>query len=328
MYVDKKILNASLAGVLSCALLAVGSVNAQGRGSAQGYVTDSGGNIVRSGTGDCVHSSSWKPEMATVVGCDGVTLDAQVEVIKGAASGMLATVLIPAAALFSFDSDEFSESGKQAIEEYRDTLRPELAEAYAGIIVGHTDNSGNADYNLDLSKRRAQAVSDYLVETGTPAEKLRVVGLGETDPLASNDTKEGRTENRRVEIVVIGEARALDTIRFPSVALFPRRSAVITEKGMELLEKNRGDAREQLKRATYIEVVGHTDDVGDDDYNQDLSEKRAAVVANYLIEAGVPAHKIVSVGAGEKMPIASNSTEEGRAENRRVEVLVLGRTEN
>ncbi|MEN8132419.1 MAG: OmpA family protein [Pseudomonadota bacterium] len=326
MHIDRKILNPLMTGVLSYVLLAVGTVHADKRDAASGYVTDSDGNIVHSGTGECWHSSSWTPEMATVVGCDGVTLDAQVEVIKGAPSGMLATVLIPAAALFSFDSDEFSESGKEAIEEYRNTLRPELAEAYAGIIVGHTDNTGNADYNLDLSKRRAQAVSDYLVETGTPAQKLRVVGLGETDPLASNDTKEGRIKNRRVEIVVVGEARALDTIRFPSVALFPRRSAELTAQGRELIEKNREDAREQLKRATYIEVIGHTDDVGDDDYNQDLSEQRAAVVTKYLIGAGVPAYKIGTVGAGEKMPIASNSTDEGRAENRRVEVLVLGRT--
>jgi outer membrane protein OmpA-like peptidoglycan-associated protein len=325
MFISKKILNALLAGMFSCAILAAGIVQAENREPVPGYVTDSDGNIVRSGTGECWHSSSWTPEMATVVGCDGVTLDAQVEVIKGAPSGLLTTVHIPAAVLFSFDSDEFTDSGKEAIEKYRDQLRPELADAYAGIIIGHTDNTGDPNYNLSLSKRRAQAVSDYLVATGTPAEKLRVVGLGETDPIASNATKEGRAENRRVDIVVVGEVRALDAMRFPSVALFPRRSAELTPQGKELIEKNRENAREQLRRASYIEVVGHTDDVGDDDYNQELSEQRAKVVANYLIETGVPAYKISTVGAGEMMPIASNNTPEGRAENRRVEILVLGR---
>jgi outer membrane protein OmpA-like peptidoglycan-associated protein len=82
-----------------------------------------------------------------------------------------------------------------------------------------------------------------------------------------------------------------------------------------------------LSRATYIEVIGHTDDVGDDDYNMELSEQRAESVRNYLIGAGVDGSKMVTVGAGESMPIASNKTDEGRAENRRVEVMVLGRVQ-
>ncbi len=314
-----------ITGIISCAILATSAVHAQRRGEAPGYVTDSDKNIVRSGTGECVHSSDWTPEKATIVGCDGVTLEAQVKTIKGAPSGLVSTVVIPAAVVFAFDSAEFSEEGKNAIEEYRAEISPELAQAYAGIIIGHTDSTGDANYNLGLSKRRAEAVRDYLIETGTRAEKLRVVGRGMQDPIASNDTKEGRAKNRRVEIIVIGEARALDTMIFPSVALFPRRSGELTAQGMKVLEENREKAREQLRRATYVEVIGHTDDVGDDDYNQELSEQRAQSVRDYLVETGVNASKIVTVGAGETMPIASNKTDEGRAENRRVEILVLGR---
>jgi outer membrane protein OmpA-like peptidoglycan-associated protein len=80
-----------------------------------------------------------------------------------------------------------------------------------------------------------------------------------------------------------------------------------------------------LSRSVFIEVVGHTDDVGDDAYNMDLSEQRAAAVTAYLIDAGVDGSKIVAVGAGESLPIATNTTEQGRAENRRVEIQVLGR---
>ena len=80
-----------------------------------------------------------------------------------------------------------------------------------------------------------------------------------------------------------------------------------------------------LTRSVFIEVVGHTDDVGDDAYNMDLSEKRAAAITQYLISAGVDGSKIVSVGAGESLPITTNTTEQGRAENRRVEIQVLGR---
>jgi len=314
-----------LTGLLTAAVLAVGSVSADSRGGASGYLVDSEGNVVRSSGGDCWHDSSWSADKATVVGCDGVVLDPKVEVIKGEGTGLVAAVNIPAASLFAFDSDVLSEDGKKAIEDYRKTLRPELAQAYAGVVVGHTDSTGDPKYNLDLSKRRAENVRQYLVSTGVDADKLRILGRGDKDPIASNGTAEGRAQNRRVELVVIGEVRALDAFRFPSVALFPRRSGELTAEGKALLEKNRQDARDQLSRATYIEVVGHTDDVGDDDYNLDLSLQRAEAVRDHLVSVGVDPSKIATVGMGEGMPIASNNTPEGRAENRRVEVLLLGR---
>lgn len=316
----------SIAGVLASALLAASSVNAaESRETTPGYAQDSQQSVVRSGTGDCVHTGTWTPSDADIVGCDGVTLEYEIEVIEGAPSGLIGAISIPDVALFAFDSAELTDQGKDAIEEYRAKLRPELSEAYAGIIIGHTDSTGNDEYNMDLSKRRAQSVADYLVSTGIDPDKLRVVGRGENDPIASNNSEEGRAQNRRVDIVVIAEPRALDTIRFPSVALFPRRSAEITEQGRAVLEQNRESSRELLSRASYIEVVGHTDDVGDDAYNQGLSEQRANAIRDYLVSAGVDPSKIVTVGMGESMPVASNTTDEGRAENRRVDVLVLGR---
>ena len=326
MRINKKTFVSSVAGVLASSLLAV-SVTAAADDASPGYVENTRGNIIRSGTGECVHTGYWKSEMANIVGCDGVTLDAPVEVIQGMPTGLVGAIVIPEAALFAFDSADLTDEGKTAIEEYRKDLRPEIAEAYAGIIIGHTDSTGSADYNLGLSMRRAQAVSDYLVSTGVAEEKLREVGRGEEDPIASNDTAEGRAQNRRVEIIAIAEPRALDTIRFPSVVLFPRRSAELTEQGKEVLATQLQEARDMLSRATYIEVIGHTDDVGDEAYNMDLSEQRAESVRNYLIGAGVDGSKMVTVGAGESMPIASNKTDEGRAENRRVEVMVLGRVQ-
>ena len=295
------------------------------RDAASGYMTDSWGNVVRGGAGQCVHSSSWTSDDATVVGCDGATVDVTVETIQGDATGILAEVVMPSTAMFAFDSAELTSEGESSIESYRETLMPELNQAYVGVIVGHTDSTGDANYNQDLSLRRALSVRDYLVRTGAPAEKLRVVGRGEEEPIASNETKEGRAENRRVEVIVLGEVRALDAMRFPSVALFPRRSAELTEEGKRLIESHRETARNQMRRATYVEIVGHTDDVGDDAYNQELSEQRAQSVYDYLANTGMDVSNVVVVGMGESMPIASNSTPEGRAENRRVEILLLGR---
>jgi OOP family OmpA-OmpF porin len=73
-----------------------------------------------------------------------------------------------------------------------------------------------------------------------------------------------------------------------------------------------------------ITVVGHTDSVGTDAYNQKLSERRAASVANYLSSKGVPAAAIQASGKGESQPVADNGTKAGRAQNRRVEVEASG----
>ena len=325
MRLHKQTIGTSIVGALASSLLALGSTQALATDDAPGYVESTSGNILRSGSGDCVHTGNWKSEDANIVGCDDYVLNLEAEVIEGAPSGLVGAIVIPEASLFAFDSAELTDEGKNSIEEYRKTLKPEISEAYAGIIIGHTDSTGDANYNMGLSMRRAQAVSDYLVSTGVPADILREVGRGEEDPIASNDTTAGQAQNRRVEIIAIAEPRALDIIRFPSIALFPRRSAELTDQGKGLLEKNVQSAREMLSRASYIEVAGHTDNVGDDDYNMELSEQRAESVRGHLVAAGVDPSKIVTVGAGENMPIASNKTEEGRAENRRVEVLVLGR---
>lgn len=70
------------------------------------------------------------------------------------------------------------------------------------VVIGHTDNTGSAAYNQDLSQRRAASVSRILVEAGTDPYRVRSVGRGEDEPVATNLTPEGRAQNRRVEIVI------------------------------------------------------------------------------------------------------------------------------
>ena len=72
-------------------------------------------------------------------------------------------------------------------------------------VEGHTDNVGSEDYNLKLSEKRAQSVYDFLVSQGVPAERLDTKGYGMTQPVASNETAEGRQKNRRVDLVIRGE---------------------------------------------------------------------------------------------------------------------------
>jgi OOP family OmpA-OmpF porin len=74
-----------------------------------------------------------------------------------------------------------------------------------------------------------------------------------------------------------------------------------------------------------VEVAGHTDSVGSEEYNQGLSERRANTVRDYLASKGINASRLTARGYGEGRPVASNDTSEGRQENRRVELVVLDR---
>lgn len=69
-------------------------------------------------------------------------------------------------------------------------------------IVGHTDSDGDASFNQTLSERRAQAVVDFLVKAGLPASRFRPIGFGSAQPIATNDTDEGKAKNRRIDFIV------------------------------------------------------------------------------------------------------------------------------
>lgn len=85
------------------------------------------------------------------------------------------------------------------------TQHPELGEV---LVEGHTDNRGGREYNMDLSRRRAKAVVDYLVTRGVAKERLKSAGFGFDRPVASNDTPLGRAKNRRTEFRLVSEAPA------------------------------------------------------------------------------------------------------------------------
>jgi outer membrane protein OmpA-like peptidoglycan-associated protein len=87
--------------------------------------------------------------------------------------------------------------------------------AYPGLKIqleGHTDSVGTDDYNIKLSQQRADSVRTYLVTQGVPADTVASVGLGKSDPVATNDTASGRQQNRRVDMVVSGEPIGLGSL--------------------------------------------------------------------------------------------------------------------
>ncbi|HEX9309966.1 MAG TPA: OmpA family protein [Gemmatimonadaceae bacterium] len=102
--------------------------------------------------------------------------------------------------LFPFNSTEILPAGKTNLQELANSLQKYPNSDI--LIVGHTDSVGTDAYNLDLSQRRAVAASAYLQSLGVPAARLKTAGKGESEPVQSNDTEEGRARNRRVEIAI------------------------------------------------------------------------------------------------------------------------------
>ena len=111
---------------------------------------------------------------------------------------------------------------------------------------------------------------------------------------------------------------------FPEAALFAFGKAELTPAGREAVEKARAQFRAEMSSATSIKITGHTDNVGPTEYNQQLSIRRAEAVREYLIKIGGESKIMEVAGLGAAKPIADNKTPAGRAENRRVEVEVIG----
>ncbi len=141
-------------------------------------------------------------------GVAGTNLDRQEAELRnelGAGVGIVNTgsqliVTMPQDILFATDSATLTA-----------TLQGDLQDVAASLnrypdttvnVVGHTDNTGTAAYNLDLSQRRAQSVASVLISAGVAPQRVRVTGLGENQPVASNQTPEGRALNRRVEMII------------------------------------------------------------------------------------------------------------------------------
>lgn len=112
-------------------------------------------------------------------------------------------VAISGGILFETDSATLAPSAASLVSRLAEVMKknPDLKVA----VVGHTDNTGDFNYNVQLSQRRAKAMVDALIKSGVAADRLTAVGIGPLSPVASNETAEGRAKNRRVELVLIGQ---------------------------------------------------------------------------------------------------------------------------
>ena len=132
-----------------------------------------------------------------------------------------------------------------------------------------------------------------------------------------------RTAGTDVQVIRQGDDLILN---IPSGINFAYNSADVQPQFRRTLDQVSGVLSQY--RDTYIDIYGHTDSTGSDEYNQTLSERRAISVADYLSGRGVQSARIGTRGYGKTQPIASNDTEQGRATNRRVEVKIVPISQN
>jgi outer membrane protein OmpA-like peptidoglycan-associated protein len=151
------------------------------------------GGILGAAAGGVIGSSLDKQaaELQAAIGND------RVQIIN---TGSELIVIMPQDILFAIDSTVVRTALRRDLGALADNLQ-----RFPGStvdVIGHTDNTGTAAYNLDLSARRASAVAAVLIASGVSSARLRTIGMGEDQPVTSNLTAAGRSENRRVEIVI------------------------------------------------------------------------------------------------------------------------------
>jgi len=197
-----------LLGSVAAAALVSGTALAQNLPVA----TDSQGVPVRDASGNCVLSSGIvhpdcgakkdapapMPSSPASPAAPAAPSTPAAPAAKPAPASVKQAIVIQADALFDFDKSVVRPDGKKNI----DAALAKLAGVDVEMVIatGHTDSVGTDAYNVKLSDRRAAAVKAYLVSKGIAASKITTLGKGESQPVATNKTKEGRQKNRRVDI--------------------------------------------------------------------------------------------------------------------------------
>ncbi|MCC7081312.1 MAG: OmpA family protein [Burkholderiales bacterium] len=209
---------------------------------------------------------------------------------------LLAAALVAVAAAGCYTTDPYT-GGREMNKTSKGAIIGAATGAVIGLITG------------DSSRERRERV---LIGAGIGG--LSGAGIG-----AYMDRQEAKLrEQLRGTGVSVTRVGDNVTLNMPGNITFRTDSSDLNPSFFRVLDSVALVAKEFDK--TLVEVAGHTDSTGSEAYNQQLSERRAGTVAEYLRTRGILADRLITVGAGEARPIASNETAEGRALNRRVEL--------
>jgi len=206
-----------------------------------------------------------------------------------------------------------------------------------------TKQAQAAKAEAERMKAEAEAAAQEATRQREAAEQAKAEALAQQQALAAETAKaqqaaaqsdqlrqQAEKEKQELRARLLQQLNSILATKDTARGLIANMSDVLFKTGsFELLP----GARERLAKVSgivlaypslHLQVEGHTDSVGTDEYNQQLSEKRAGAVRDYLVQQGISADSIEARGFGKTDPIASNQTPEGRQQNRRVEMVISG----
>ena len=183
--------------------------------------------------------------------------------------------------------------------------------AVAGALLIGLTASGCASHKF---VREVSAEGDAMVNARVDQTNAELTQVGGTagEALARANAAHKLAEGKFLYQVVLSD----DSVKFPTDvdALSPEAESRIAELAQRLKAENKN---------VYLEIQGHTDSVGDEDYNVQLGDARAEAVRRALSRQGIALNRMSTISYGEDSPLADNTTPDGRAQNRRVEIIVL-----
>ena len=305
---------------------------------ADGRELHASGTVAEDGDNDVVRDLL----LARVDGARGVEVDV------GVAAGELTPVAVPADPLqISWAGDEVTVVGTVSTSEVRDFILSRLDVRFGdaidaadlAVVDGVADEGGWLAATLESvlivarevdegsvivnSEADVITVSAIMPDRQTRAEARRAVeellDPGPLDFVSALTLEDAPPPPPRQEVVELQEN--LDDLITGKVVEFELDSAELTPEGRALLD----DLLVALRRFpdVPVEISGHTDAQGTEEYNLDLSQRRAEAVLAYLVANGEDPGRFQVIGYGEAQPVADNATEEGRARNRRIEFIAL-----
>jgi outer membrane protein OmpA-like peptidoglycan-associated protein len=219
----------------------------------------------------------------------------------------------------SFNSDPNSEKTKNLA--YVARRRAQLAEA-DGETARALENKNEA--TTEVSKTQAAQLASTRAELGAVKVDLSKTQVQLTEEQKAHAAAEARAKDALDKLALASvpvkqEPRGM-VITLPGAVLFASNKSTLLASAQNKLTQVADALKDQEDHKIIVE--GYTDSRGSDELNQDLSQRRADSVRNYLVTMGVPADKIDARGFGSSSPVADNHSAEGRADNRRVEIVV------
>jgi len=191
-----------LIGSIAAGMLLANTAFAHEAGTANdSYVGDGQHHYITDSSGNCVRTGSWKKEDMTV-DCGLVPVVKAPPPPAPPPQPTYETFTVAAEALFDHDKSVLKPAGIESIHALDEKIKAKGTSVFEINVVGHTDSDGTEEYNQALSIRRAMSVKNFMVSEGIDPGIINVIGKGESSPVASNATPEGRALNRRVEIRV------------------------------------------------------------------------------------------------------------------------------